>query len=227
MIPKTTIPLVEARNLINKLCEELGLLQRDTSSFIKIHSPANDHNVYVQMTVNMGRIDTSLPLAVDDPMYIGVDSPNGGIACHVSPSIENLEKVLRMLADPETPKKKSNKNRPFAATKKPDVRKLSTVAAPVDVSQTADGTSVDDGPSAPGPTPQSELHERLMVIRDRARKARIARYLENDETGLMTKEQAENIVDGRVNADDIIAGLHDKLNVQTVSELTETGVEFS
>jgi hypothetical protein len=225
-IPKTTIPLIEARNLINRLVTELGLLTRDTSTFIKVHSAANEHDVYVQMTVNLGRIDTSLPIPVDDPLYIQVKSPNGGIVCHVTPSMENLEKVLRMLADPETPKKKSNKNRPFAATKKPEVRKLSQVAAPVDINASADGTSVDDGPFHE-PTPADKLQERLIDIRDRARKARITRFLENDDTGLMTREQAEAIVDGKVDADDIIAGLQDRLNVQTASELAGTGVEFS
>lgn len=226
MIPKTTIPLIEARNLVNKLCAELGLLTRDTSSNIKVHSPLNDHNVYVQMTVTMGRIDTSLEIPVDDPLYIGLETPNGGISCHVTPNLENLEKVLRMLADPETPKKKSNKNRPFAATKKPEVRKLSTVAAPVDVSETADGTSMVDSPSHE-PTPADQLQQRLADIKDRARKARINRFLDNDETGLMTREQAEAIVDGRVDADDIIAGLRGQLGVQTASELADTGVEFS
>ena len=182
---KSDITLEQARAVIDRVSQELGLLNKDTSGFIKVEGPTNKHRVYVQMSRMLNRIDFTVDLPTDDPMYKQMANPNGSIRCHVVPTLENLERALRMLGDASLAVQVPNKPRPFAPTKTP-VRRPKPVSMPV---PEAALIPVIDGE-------RLALAARLERIKERVRAAKIARILENpDEFGQVTAEEAAAMVD--------------------------------
>lgn len=190
---KSDITLEQARAVIDRVSAELGLLSKDTSGFIKVEGPTNKHRVYVQMSRTLNRIDFTVDLPPDDPMYKQMSNPNGSIRCHIVPTLEFLERALRMLGDSGLATQVPNKPRPFAPTKAP-VHRPKPVAAPV---PEAALIPVIDGE-------RLSLEARLKRIKDRAREARINRIMENpDQFGTMTRDEAAALVDGRVEREDL------------------------
>jgi hypothetical protein len=208
---KSDITLEQARAVIDRVAQELGLLVKDTTGFIKIQGPANKHRVYVQRSIKMNRIDTTLAIPTDDPAYKPLTAPNGSVSCHVVPDLEQLERALRMLADDSIGTQVPNKPRPFAATKATPARKPKPVSDPVDLS------SVDE-PKLDGVS----LKDRLKAIRDSNRRARVRRYTDDG----MTEDEAEAVVSGKMTADEV----RDARVISTHAELneiaTESGIEI-
>lgn len=194
---KTEITIEQALVTIDKVVNELGLLfSAQGKGFYQIVGPTTKHKVYVQKSKRLNRIDTSMDLPTDlvdsagVPLRVELKNPNGSVKCHVEPSLENLERVLRMLADADIGTHVMNRPRPFAATKAP-VHKPRPVTEPVPE-------------IALEPVPEGgSLEERLAVLRARGRLARVNRLLENDTTGRLTREEAEAIEDGRISPDDL------------------------
>lgn len=181
MADKSDITFEAAKLVIDRVTGELGLLVSETSGFLKVQGPTTKHRIYVQKSRNLGRIDTTVPLATDDPAYRALSSPNGSIASHVTPDLTQLERVLRMLADGSLGVQVPNKPRPFAATKAPAARRPKAVAPAVPAEALKEG-----------PTPAAkELADRLAVIKARGREAKINNILENPgRYGEMTYEAA-------------------------------------
>jgi hypothetical protein len=209
---KSDVTLEQVTALIDRVSSELGLLQNPTSGFLKVEGPTNKHRIYVQKSRTLSRIDTTLPLAADDPAYKALSNPNGSISCHVQPTLEQLERCLRMLGDASLAKQVPNKPRPFAVNKPPAARKPKAVAAAVPMDATKPEQLVDG----------ESLKGRLESIRDRARLARINKILENPEKyGTMSFDEAAAIVDGKVDAS---AHAEAQAN-QVASELTDVVAE--
>lgn len=207
--------LEQARAVIDRVAAELGLLVAETSGFVKVQGPSTRHRIYVQRSRVLNRIDTTLPIAADDPAYAPLSSPNGSIVCHIRPDLAQLERCLRMLADTAIATQVPNKPRPFAATKAPPSRRPEAVAAPVP----PEALSM---PKVDGKT----LKERLEIIRDRARLARINRILENpDKYGEMSFDEAAVLIDERVDLAALAEERAHAARAMTDRELAESGVE--
>lgn len=214
---KTDITIEQALVTIDKVVNELGLLfSTQGKGFYQVVGPTTKHKVYVQRSTRLNRIDTSMDLAADlvdaagVPLRIELKNPNGSIKCHVAPSLENLERVLRMLADAGVGTHVMNRPRPFAPTKDP-VRKPRPITEPVPE-------------IALVPVPENgSLEERLATLRHRGRLARVNRLLENDTTGTLTREEAEAIEDGRISPDDL--GHRRDVSQRDAEEAIASGIE--
>lgn len=203
---KTDITIEQAEILVDRLVEELGLIKSVKSNFIKIDGPTK-HKLYIQTGKTLRRIDFTVDLPQDDPMRIPLKSPNGSIRCHISPTLESLERALRMLADSSGEKRVENKPRPFT----PVVHRPKPVVAPVPE-------------IAMEPIPEGgSLADRLTALRDRARRARVKRLLENDQTGRMTMAEAEAVESGVISLEDLSHRL--SMSNQAIQEAIECGVE--
>jgi hypothetical protein len=219
---KSDITLEQAQVVVDRVAKELGLLVKETSGFLKVEGPTNKHRVYIQRSRTLNRIDFTVDLPTDDPMYKQLGAPNGSVRCHVLPSLENLERALRMLGDSSLETQVPNKPRPFAASKAP-VRRPKPIEQPV---PEAALIPVIDGE-------RLSLEARLHRIHERAREARIKRILENpDQFGAKTRQEAEDIVDKKSQRDeDVAADLAeaDKNAGDAYLEgiLAETGLEVS
>lgn len=207
---KSDVTQEQARGVIDKVAQELGLLVGETSGFIKVQGPSNKHRVYVQRSQTLNRIDTTLPIPDDDPAHKPLSAPNGSISCHVQPNLEQLERALRMLADTTMATQVPNKPRPFAATKAPPARKPKPVAEPV-----------ADSDLAPEP-PGGSLKSRLALIHQQARSARIRRFVENDG---MSEAEAIAVVDGKARLSEVKEALSNQENAELTETLRETGIE--
>lgn len=211
---KSDVTQEQARALVDKVAQELGLLVSDTSGFIKVQGPTNKHRIYIQKSRTLNRIDTTLMLAADDPAFKPLAAPNGGVQSHIQPDLEQLERTLRMLGDANLGTQVSNKPRPFAATKAPAARRPKPVVAPVEVKIEA----VPEGGS---------LKERLAKIKASARKARISRILENPQQyGNLTEAEAIAIVDGKVEQDDATEAAANKAASELSQIVEESGIEI-
>lgn len=212
---KSDITLEQARAVVDRVAKELGLLSVDTTGFIKIQGPGNKQRMYIQRSRTLGRIDFTVDLDPADPAYKQMTSPNGSIKCHVVPDLEQLERCLRMLADTSLPTQVPNKPRPFAATKAPGPRRPKAVSDPIPEAALA-------------PIPEGgTLESRLEVLKSRARKAKIERLMENDATGKLTREEASDIVDGKVTKDDVDEAAANGAAAELAETLAETGIEVS
>ena len=207
---KSDVTQEQARALIDRVSQEIGLLVADTSGFIKVQGPANKHRLYVQKSRTLNRIETTVPLATDDPAYVQLPAPNGSVACKVLPTLEHLERVLRMLGDASLSTQVPNKPRPFAATKAPPARKPKPVALPV---PEAELTPVPEGGS---------LKDRLAFIHERARKAKVRRYMENNG---LSEADAEAVVDGKVSLEDLTASQEATQSAEALEVMAEAGIE--
>ncbi len=212
---KSDVTLEQARAVVDRVAQELGLLVADTSGFIKVQGPTTKHRVYVQKSQKLNRIDFTHPLPSDDPMYKPLSNPNGSIACHVVPTLDNLERVLRMLTDPSLGTQTPNKPRPFAATKAPAPRKPKPVAEPVLEARLE--------PIPPG----GSLKDRLAKIHASARKARIRRIMENPEQyGSLSEDEAAAIVDGKAKPEDVKEAADNSAAAELASIVEETGLQL-
>lgn len=210
---KTDVTLEQARVVIDRVAQAKGLLVNETSGFVKVQGPGNKHRVYVQRSKTLNRIDTTLQIPVDDPAYRPLTALNGSIHCHVTPDLEQLERVLDMLADPAQSTQVPNKPRPFAATKAPAPRKPKPTAEPVEETKLV---AVPAGGS---------LEERLAVIKERARQARVGKILQNpDKYGEMTQEEAEALVDSKVSLEEYAQNRKQKLSAETAEIIAEAGL---
>ena len=200
---------------MDRIVGELGLLKKYNAGFICIMGPTTKHKVYVQRTKTLGRIDCSIDLPPDDPMRAELKSHNGSVKCHIVPSLENLERVLRMLGDAATGTHVQNKPpRPFgpAPAPKVPVHKPRPVVEPV--------PSVALEPMSE----EGSLDDRVQRVKERARLARVNRLLENDQTGGLTRADAEAVVDGRIKLEDIVPR---DVGAGEVEAAIEAGVEIS
>lgn len=212
---KSEITLEQAQVVIDRVKNELGLLEAHTSGFIKIQGPNNRHRIYVQKSKRLGRIDFTVDLPADDPAYKQLEAPNGSIKCHIVPTLEQLERCLRMLGDPSLGTQVPNKPRPFAATKQP-ARKPKAVAAPV-------------AEEVIEPVPKDrELKDRLSQIKDRVERARAMMIVENpDIYGSHTFDEALDLVQRKVDLSELKAQAQAEKNQEVADVLAETGIEVA
>jgi hypothetical protein len=188
---KSEVTQEQALNLADRLAQELGLIRKDTSSFFRWYNPANKHNIYIQKSRFLNRIDFTVNLPTDDPMYRQLTAGNGSISCHIVPSLENVERAMRMMVDAGTGALVQNKPRPFAPTKAPPARKPKPVEEPMPEVKLE-------------PVPQGgSLADRLEAIREQARHGKVQRLLQDPETyGEMTADEAEELVDSKVSLEE-------------------------
>jgi hypothetical protein len=190
---KSDITREQARAVIDNVAKEIGLIVVDTSGFVKIQSPNTKHRMYVQRSAALGRIDTTTPAfepnGVAVPGTKQLSAPNGSVTCNVEPTLEHLEYHLRRLCDASLGVQVPNKPRPFAASKQ-QTRKPKALEMP----EEDEPVVVPEG---------GHLKDRLARLAERSRIAKINRHIENDPTGMLTFAEAEAIVDGRVDAEDM------------------------
>lgn len=211
---KSTIRIEEAHAVINRVAEELGLLVADAGFGKKIQGPANKHRLYVQKGQFLGRIDFTVPLEPNDPAYIQLAAPNGSVRCHVTPDLEQLERCLRMLGDDSLGTQVPNKPRPFAPTK-------SSGRRPKAVEMAIPAEALAELPVDPA---RAKLEDRIRVIHEQARAARIRMVLENPEKyGDLSGSEAEALVDGKFEGSDPDA----VSTAETDAIIRETGIEVS
>lgn len=212
---KSDVTQEQARTMIDRVAQELGLLVADTSGFIKVQGATSKHRIYVQRSRTLNRVDTTLPIPADDPAYKGLSAPNGSIACHVQPDLVQLERALRMLADPAFGTQTPNKPRPFAGSKAPAARKPQPLVEPVDEARLA-------------PIPEGgDLKTRLAKIKEGARRGRIQRIIDNPEKyGAMSEAEAEELVDSKVSLEDFAENRKGQATVELMDLQAETGVQL-
>jgi hypothetical protein len=210
---KSDVTQEQARAVIDRVAQEVGLLVAETSGFVKVQGPTNKHRIYVQRSRTLNRIDTTLPIPADDLAYKGLAAPNGSISCHVQPDLEQLERALRMLADPAFSTQVPNKPRPFAATKAPAARRPKPVEEPMaesDLEPASDMPSVKD------------LKDRIAKIRASAKAAKVRRYVENNG---LSEADAESVVDGVVTLESLIESVDNAASAEALDVLAESGIE--
>jgi hypothetical protein len=212
---KSDITQEQARGLVDRIAQELGLLVAEKSGFVKVEGPTNKHRVYVQRSKTLGRIDTTLPLSVDDEMYEGLKGPLGSITCHIKPTLEYLERALRMLGDGAMSTQVINRPRPFAANKGPNRRTPKAIAPPVNFEKPVEPEEY----IAEGGT----LEARLKDIRARAREARLKRIMEERN---VDREEALLILDRKVEEADVIAYQKSAEEAETNEFIRESGIEI-
>lgn len=218
---KSDTTLEQARMKIETVAKELGLLHTDTSGFIKVQGPTNKHRLYVQKSKHLGRIDCTIDLPSDDPAF-KQPFPNGSVKCQVVPTLEQLERALRMLGDPNIGTQVPNKPRPFAATKAPPARK------PKAVSPTVPLEALEEVPDSAGGPSKVELQNRLKALKARSRLAKIRRIMENPEQyGHLSEEEAAAIVDGKVAQSDMDEAGRNAEAADLRETLAETGIEVA
>ncbi len=215
---KSDIRIEEAHAVIDRVSQELGLLVSDTSFGKKVQGPSNKHRMYVQKGAFLGRIDFTVALDQGDPAYIKLEAPNGAIRCRVSPSLEHLERCLRMLGDTGLDVQVSNKPRPFSATHRPKA-----IAIPV---------PIESLPEVPVDSDRARLEDRIEAIKAQARSARIRMVLENQaKYGLLSEDEAAALVDGRLGSDadvgDVIDASRNADLAEVSNALSEAGIEVS
>lgn len=207
---KSDVTQEQARAVIDRVAQELGLLVAETSGFIKVQGPTNKHRIYVQRSRTLNRIDTTVPIATDDPAYKALAAPNGSIASHITPDLEQLERALRMLADATLGTQVPNKPRPFAATKAPAARRPKPVAEPM-------------SETVLEPVPEGgSLKDRLAAIRDSSRKAKIRRFVENNA---LSEEEAEAVVSGKITLESLTESVDNARTAEALELLQESGIE--
>jgi hypothetical protein len=210
---KSDVTQEQARAVIDRVAQEVGLLVAETSGFVKVQGPTNKHRIYVQRSRTLNRIDTTLPFASDDPAYKALPAPNGSVTCQIQPSLENLERGLRMLADASLGTQVPNKPRPFAATKAPARRVPKPVEEPLAES---DMELASEGPST------KDLKDRIAKIRASAKAAKIRRYVENHG---LTEQDAESVADGHVTLESLIESVDNAASSEALDILSESGIE--
>jgi hypothetical protein len=208
---KSDVTQEQARAVIDRVSQELGLLVADTTGFIKVQGPTNKHRIYVQKSRTLNRIDTTVVLPTDDPAYRALQAPNGSIISHVTPDLEQLERVLRMLGDASLGTQTPNKPRPFAATKAPAARKPKPTVEPV--------SEVKLEPVPEG----GSLKDRLAAIRESARNARVRRYMENND---LSQDEAEQVADKKASLDEVLAQRSAESQVELHELVAETGIQL-
>ncbi len=170
----TDISAEQAENLVRRLAQEVGYVVQDKAGYWQARGPSG-HRINVQRSKSLGHIDTTLPVLGQEgtlPLKNGPGS-NGSIVARIEPTLENLERYLRMLNDPGLDKKVARGPRPFAVRTGPAPRK------PVPVATQA---SVGASPADPNANRPPELRERLKRIADRHAIAKQRRLME--EQGL-------------------------------------------
>lgn len=203
-IKKSTIPYSEAKALIDKICAELGYHQEPKSNFLKIESPVTKHRTYVQMSKNLSRIDTTLEIKGEEGTY-PLEKHNGSIKCHLDPTLENLERRLRMMADIETVGTQVvNRPRPMQIVRGPAPR----VPRPTVAAQ----------PSAL----QQQYNEKLKRLKERQALAKRRRFLE--EQGL-SDDEVDRIVHAGGDPGDVRESQKNAFEMELGDELFEAGID--
>lgn len=218
---KSDIKMESALAVMDRVAQELGLIVGDTSFGKKVQGPTNKHRIYIQKGQYLGRVDTTLPLEPDDPAYVQLSAPNGSVKCHVLPDLEQLERCLRMLGDGGLGVQVPNKARPFTAPKAPASRTPKAIAVPVPAEALVE---------APVDRARMELQERIDIIRQRARAARIRMVLDNPQRyGELTEAEAEALVDGKlgqgVTVDDVAEAARNARLAESQELLEESGLD--
>ncbi len=200
----------QARAVIDRVAQEIGLLVSNTSGFVKILSPSNKHRIYVQLSRTLNRIDTTLPIPTDDPAHKPLSAPNGSVTCHITPDLEQLERALRMMIDPALSTQVPNKPRPFAASKAPAARKPKPLSEPM-------------SETALEPVPEGgSLKDRLAAIRDSSRRAKVRKFVENHG---LTEDEAEAVVSGKVTLESFTESVDNAVSAEALEVLYEAGIE--
>lgn len=210
----SAVTIDEARVLITRIAQEVGLIVSDNKGYIKVVSPGTGHKLYVQKTASLGKIDCSLELPVEEvgkeTLRLPLKNGNGAIRCHIVPTLGALEQALRLIGEGD--KREVNRPRPFAATR-------NTVHRPTPVAPMIPEMALEPVVTVDGET----FKDRLQRLKDRGRLARVNRRLENDTTGLLTRELAEALEDGRISEEDL-AHTRDQAT-RDVQEAIDCGVE--
>lgn len=186
---KSTIPMGEVENLVNRIAPELGVQVLEKAGYIQVKA-ANGHRVNIQKSKTLGHIDTTLDVLGQEgtlPLKNGPGS-NGSIIARIEPTLELLERFVRMLPD-AGPAKKASGPRPFAVRQAVAPRKPTPVVEP---------TAAKEGPYAGKP---AELASRLETIAERARLAKKRRLME--EQGI-PEDIALAIVRGEIDEKDVV-----------------------
>ncbi len=220
MASKSDISSEQVRIVVDRIAAEVGLIVSSTSGFTKIQSPGNKHRMYIQKCAGFGRIDSTLPqhdgTGATFPGTRPLNAPNGSITHHVESTFEHLEFHMRRLADSTISTQVPNKPKPFAATKQP-ARKLHAVAAPVPELE-AEPVVVPEG---------GTLKDRLASIAARSRLARVNRLMENDQTGSLTLEEAEAVVDGKTTMSIVTEAKSNASSAELGELVAESGIEVA
>jgi hypothetical protein len=188
---KSNVVMGEVENQVRKLAVELGIEVLEKAGYLQIKSP-NGHRINIQRSKTLGHVDTTMDVLGQEgtlPLKNGPGS-NGSIVARIEPSLELVEKFMRMLPGAGAAKKASGP-RPFSVRQAVAPRK----PMPQATSQTE---TEREGPYAGKP---SELASRLEVIAERARKARKRRLME--EQGV-PEDIAMAVVMGEIDESEVV-----------------------
>lgn len=188
---KSSIAMGEVENLVRKLGQELGIQVLEKAGYLQVKA-ANGHRVNIQRSKTLGHVDTSLDVLGQEgtlPLKNGPGS-NGAIIARIEPTLELVERFIRLLPTSEEAKKASGP-RPFSVRQAPAPRR------PTPVGEPHEAIAVD-GPYAGFP---AELAARLDVIAERSRKAKQRRLME--EQGV-PEDIALAVVMGKIDEADVV-----------------------
>lgn len=182
--------MAEVENLVRRIAPELGVQVLEKAGYLQLKA-ANGHRVNIQRSKTLGHIDTTLDVLGQEgtlPLKNGPGS-NGAIMARIEPTLELLERYMRMLPGAGAVKKAAGP-RPFSVRQAVAPRKPTalTEATPV---------PAKEGQYAGKP---AELAERLETIAKRHRAAKVRRYVEEG----IDQATAEAIVDGKIDPSDVI-----------------------
>lgn len=165
---KSSIAMGEVENRVRQLAQELNIQVLEKAGYLQVKA-ANGHRVNIQRSKTLGHVDTTLEVLGQDGTIALKNGPgsNGSIVARIEPSMEFLEKFIRMLPSSEVAKKASGP-RPFSTRQAPAPRRPTPASEPETV-------RASEGPYAGKP---AELANRLEVIAERARKAKQRRLME-------------------------------------------------
>lgn len=208
---KSDIPFNQARVLIDRICAELGFHTSEKSAFLKIECPSTRHRMYVSMSKTLGHIDTTLPVKGEPGTY-PLSKHNGSITCHIEPDLESLERYMRMLADGSMGKQTINRPRPMAIVRGPAAR----APKPVTAAQ----------PAAGGDRRHPDLVAKLEALKERQRKAKERRRLEEQGIDPDLADRAADVIgQSGIDEDDLIDAARNSRDQELSEDLYEAGID--
>lgn len=216
---KSSIAMGEVENRVRQLAQELNVQLLEKAGYLQVKA-ANGHRVNIQRSKTLGHIDTTLDVLGQDGTMGLKNGPgsNGSIMARIEPSMEFLEKFIRMLPSSEAAKKASGP-RPFSTRQAPAPRRPTPATEP-------QAAKASEGPYAGKP---AELAARLEVIAERARKAKQRRLMEEqgipEDIALAVAmgeiEESEVVVPdatkGLISSDGVVTGNDD--GVSSIGEI--------
>lgn len=217
---RSNVPYEDAKSLIDRVCAEVGNRTVQLAQFLKIENPTTKQRIVVKYGKTLGQIDTTLPVSGQPGTY-GLSKPNGSITCHIEPSLDALERFIRMLADPATAHQVTNRPKPFAFVKGPAPR------TPASAVQQASPSTMVIRPGAQAKSKQEqdrhdELVSRVNYLKQRRRVAQ-ARMLE-EERGV-PHDIADMVAQGKLTVDEAIDAARNASSSELVDVLADTGIE--